>query len=100
MATSFGLVDVPVSTAGVGAAVTVVSQRNLSAVFNEVGASAASSQDLAQVAQKAGVKVQSLDPIELAPAPGTGAQSYFALMEQDLTDMEGPLDCDTTGSFS
>ena len=100
MATSFGLVDVPVGTQGVRSAAAVISQRGLTAVFSEVGASPATSGLLEQVAHKAGVKIVKLNPMELAPAPGVNPQSYFAQMEDDLTAMEGPLECDTADNFS
>ncbi|HUB72239.1 MAG TPA: metal ABC transporter substrate-binding protein [Acidimicrobiales bacterium] len=100
MATSFGLVDVPVGTQGVSGAAAVISQRGLTAVFSEVGASPATSGLLEQVAHKAGVKIVKLNPMELAPAPGVNPQSYFAQMEDDLTAMEGPLECDTADNFS
>jgi ABC-type Zn uptake system ZnuABC Zn-binding protein ZnuA len=97
MAAAFDLVDVPVSTAGVGAAVSTLSVRNLPAVFSEVGVPSGS---LQQVARRAHVSVKSLDPMELAPALGANGPSYFAAMEQDLTAMEGPLACDTTDNYS
>ena len=97
MAASFDLVDVPVSTVGATKAISTLSVRNLPAVFSEVGVP---SGPVEEVAHRAGVKVESLDPLELAPAPGTAAETYFASMEQDLTDMEGPLACDTSNNFS
>jgi ABC-type Zn uptake system ZnuABC Zn-binding protein ZnuA len=97
MATSFELVDVPVSSSGVSAAVGTLKVRDLPAVFSEVGVR---SSTLSQVARRAGVNVKSLDPMELAPSPTGVAQSYFAAMEQNLTAMEGPLACDTTDNFS
>lgn len=97
MATSFGLVDVAVSTAGVAGAISALSAHKLPAVFSEQGASSSLVQE---VAERAGVKVKTLDTMELTPAPGAAAQSYFAAMEQDLTVMEGPLACDPSDDFS
>jgi ABC-type Zn uptake system ZnuABC Zn-binding protein ZnuA len=97
MAASFDLVDVPVSTAGVSKAVNTLSVRGLTGAFSEVGVP---SGPLQQVARRAGVRVKSLNPLELTPVAGTGTMSYFALMEQDLTTMEGPLGCDTSDEFS
>ncbi len=38
--------------------------------------------------------------MELAPSPeGPAPPTYFAVMEEDLTALEGPLDCDTTGGI-
>jgi len=97
MASSFELVDVPVSQVGVAQAAAAVSERQLTEVFSEVGPS---SSQIAEVARQAGVKVASLDPMELAPANGSSAPSYFSSMEQDLNTLEGGLDCDNTDSFS
>jgi ABC-type Zn uptake system ZnuABC Zn-binding protein ZnuA len=97
MATSFDLVDVPVSTAGVSKAVNTLSVRGLTGAFSEQGVP---SGPLQEVARRAGVKIKSLNPLELTPAAGASTMSYFALMEQDLTTLEGPLDCDTSDEFS
>lgn len=97
MAASFDLTDVAVDKTGVNKAVALVTQRSLPAVFSEVGVG---SGPLQQVARAARVAVKSLDPMEVAPAPGTAALSYFAVMEEDLTSLEGPLACDVTGNYS
>ena len=97
MAAAFDLFDVPVTSAGVNYAVNTLSVRNLASVFSEVGVPLGS---LRQVALLAHVSVKSLDPMELAPALGASGPSYFAVMEKDLTAMEGPLDCDTTDNYS
>ena len=97
LATSFDLVDVAVDVAGVGKATTVVRQYSLPAVFSEVGVPSGL---LQQVAQATGATVKTLDPLELAPPPGGPAPlSYFSAMEYDLTALEGPLACDTTGNY-
>ena len=70
---------------------------SLPAVFSEVGVPSGQVQE---VATSAGVPVKSLNPMELAPSPaGPAPPTYFAVMEDDLTAMEGPLDCDTTGGI-
>ena len=97
MARAFDLVDVPVSSAGVAAAVSTVSQHQLPEIFSEDGVPSA---EVDEVANKAGVKVAELDPMETAPSPGTGASSYFSAMEQVLGTLEGGLGCNITGSFS
>ena len=53
-----------------------------------------------KVAQVAGAGVKSLDPMEVAPSlHGPAPLSYFAVMEEDLTALEGPLACDTSNSY-
>jgi ABC-type Zn uptake system ZnuABC Zn-binding protein ZnuA len=97
MATSFGLVDVAVSTVGVNKAVAQVAEGSLPAVFSEVGVPSGA---LRRVADQSRAGVRSLDPMEVAPPAGTSTLSYFSVMEEDLTALEGSLDCDTSESFS
>ncbi len=97
MAASFDLVDVAVDAAGVKKSASIVRQNSLPAVFSEMGVP---SGPLQQVARSTGARVASLNPLELAPPEGGPAPlSYFAVMEFDLTALEGPLACDTTGSI-
>ena len=43
---------------------------------------------------------ESLDPMEVVPAPNsTAPRTYFAIMEEDLTALEVPLVCDTTDTY-
>jgi ABC-type Zn uptake system ZnuABC Zn-binding protein ZnuA len=97
MASAFDLVDVAVDTNGVKKTAALVAQDSLPAVFTEVGVH---SSEVQQVARTAGVPVKSLDPMEVSPAPGTGAMSYFAVMEDNLTALEGPLTCDTSENYA
>ena len=70
-------------------------QYSLPTVFSEVGVPSGQVQE---VARSAGASIASLNPLELAPSPGGPAPlSYFAVMEYDLTALEGPLACDTSG---
>ncbi len=97
MATSFDLVDVAVDATGVKKSATIVQQNSLPAIFSEMGVPSGL---LQQVARSTGARVTSLNPLELAPPEGGPAPlSYFAVMEFDLTALEGPLACDTTGSI-
>lgn len=97
LASSFDLVDVAVDTTGVEKAAAIVRQQSLSTVFSEVGVPSGQVQ---AVARSAGARIASLDPLELAPSPyGPAPLSYFAVMEYDLTALEGPLACDPTGSI-
>jgi len=96
MAASFQLDDLPVSTAGVGKAVAFVGQYSLPAVFSEVGVQ---SEALHEVARLAGVHVVALDPMEVTPARASANQSYFAIMEANLTALEGPLACGSSESI-
>jgi zinc transport system substrate-binding protein len=97
LAASFDLVDVAVDATGVEKTAAIVRQYSLPTVFSEVGVPSGLVQ---AVARSAGAQVASLDPLELAPSPGGPAPlSYFAVMEYDLTALEGPLDCDTSGSI-
>lgn len=97
MAAAFSLVEVPVSTAGVERAVATIAQYSIPDVFAEQGVSSA---ELLAVARAAHVGVRSLDPMELTPVPGAKYQSYFAVMEANLSALEGPLECDTSMNFS
>jgi ABC-type Zn uptake system ZnuABC Zn-binding protein ZnuA len=93
-ATSFDLVDVAVDAMGVQKTTALVRQNSLPDVFSEEGVPSAQIQ---QVAKAAGVTVQSLDPMEVAPYPGGPAPlSYFAATEYNLTTLEGPLACDAS----
>lgn len=97
LAADFDLVDVAVDVEGVKKATALVRQSSLPAVFSEVGVPSGQVQE---VASAAGVSIKSLDPMELAPSPGGPSPlSYFAVMEDDLTALEGPLACDTTGGI-
>ncbi len=97
MASAFGLTDVAVSRSGIAAATSTVRSLSLPAVFAEAGNPSGL---VRSVARRTGARVASLDPLEVAPEPGATALSYFAVMEQNLTNLEGPLACDTSGSFS
>lgn len=97
LAASFDLQDVAVDATGVKKTAAIVQQNSLPTVFSEMGVPAGSVQ---QVARSTGAKVASLNPLELAPEPaGPAPLSYFAVMEYDLTALEGPLACDTTGNI-
>lgn len=97
MASSFDLTDVPVDTTGVAKITALVRTSSLPGVFSEVGVP---SGQIQQVATSAGVPLKSLDPMELAPSPtGSSPPTYFAVMEDNLTALEGPLACDTTGGI-
>jgi ABC-type Zn uptake system ZnuABC Zn-binding protein ZnuA len=97
MASAFSLVDVPVSTTGVQKTLAVVAQYSVPDVFSEQGVSAG---EVEQVARAAHIGVKNLDPMELTPAPGTKYQSYFSVMEANLSALEGPLECDTSDNLS
>jgi zinc transport system substrate-binding protein len=97
MAASFGLADVAVSAVGVKNAVARVADGSLPAVFSEVGIPSAA---LRSVARQSRVGMRSLDPMEVAPPAGASTLSYFSVMEEDLTSLEGPLECDTSENFS
>lgn len=97
-AAAFGLKDLSVQSLGPKRAEALVSRDSLPAVFTEVGVGAGL---LQLVAGTTGVKVKTLDPMEMAPLSGTAkANSYFAVMEKNLNALEGPLACDTTELFS
>jgi ABC-type Zn uptake system ZnuABC Zn-binding protein ZnuA len=77
--------------------VALVRTSSFPSVFSEVGVPSGQVQE---VARSAVVTVKSLDPMELAPSPtGPTPPTYFAVMEDDLTALEGPLACDTTGGI-
>lgn len=97
MASAFSLVDVPVSTTGVQRTLAVVAQYSVPDVFSEQGVAGG---EVQQVARGAHIGVKNLDPMELTPVPGTKDQSYFSLMESNLSALEGPLECDTSENFS
>jgi zinc transport system substrate-binding protein len=97
LAASFDLVDVAVDAKGVKKSADLVRQDAIPAVFSEMGVPSGPVQ---QVARSTGARVANLNPLEAAPATGGPAPlSYFAVMEYDLTALEGPLACDTTGSI-
>ena len=97
LASNFDLTDLAVDTMGVKKTAALVRASSLPAVFSEVGVPSGQVQE---VATSAGVPVKSLNPMELAPGPaGPAPPTYFAVMEDDLTALEGPLDCDTTGGI-
>jgi ABC-type Zn uptake system ZnuABC Zn-binding protein ZnuA len=97
LASSFSLTDVAVDTIGVEKTVALVRTSSFPSVFSEVGVPSGQVQE---VARSAVVTVKSLDPMELAPSPtGPTPPTYFAVMEDDLTALEGPLACDTTGGI-
>jgi zinc transport system substrate-binding protein len=96
LAASFGLVDVAVNTTGIKKTTAFVRQYSLPTVFSEVGVPSGQVQE---VARSAGASIASLNPLELAPSlDGPAPLSYFAVMEYDLTALEGPLACDTSGN--
>jgi zinc transport system substrate-binding protein len=97
MANAFGLHDVAISTAGPSKAASVVRQENLPVVFAEAGPGSSGAE---QVAALTGATVKTLDPMEVAPAPGTEPVSYFAVMEEDLTYLQTGLSCDISSNFS
>jgi ABC-type Zn uptake system ZnuABC Zn-binding protein ZnuA len=97
LGSSFDMSDVAVDTTGVAKAVALVRSSSLPGIFTEVGVP---SGEIQRVATSTGVPVKSLNPMELAPSPGGPAPpTYFAVMEDDLTALEGPLACDTTGGI-
>jgi zinc transport system substrate-binding protein len=97
LASSFDLTDVAVDTLGVKKTAALVRASSIPAIFSEVGVPSGPVQE---VAKSAGVPLKSLNPMELAPSSGGQAPpTYFAVMEDDLTALEGPLDCDTTGGI-
>jgi len=97
MASSFDLTDVAVDKTGVAKTAALVRTSSLPGVFSEIGVP---SGQIQQVATSAGVPLKSLDPMELAPSPtGSAPPTYFAVMENNLTALEGPLACDTTGGI-
>jgi zinc transport system substrate-binding protein len=96
-ATGYGLTDDAVSTLGVTKAAAAVQQAGLPAVFSEVGVRSGA---LDRVASLARVSIKSLDPMEVTPpADGPKPLSYFGVIEEDLTALEGPLACDTTDTY-
>ena len=97
MASAFGLTEVAVERTGVASAVATVRRQSLGAVFSD---GAGPSRQLLQVARQAHVRVVPLDPLEVAPGPVAPGLSWFAVMEEDLTNLEGPLACNTSGSFA
>lgn len=97
MASAFSLTEVPVSTTGLNKTVATIAQYSIPDVFAEQGVA---SQQVSAVARAAHVGVKTLDPMELAPVPGTKYQSYFAVMEDNLSSLEGPLECDTSLNYS
>jgi zinc transport system substrate-binding protein len=97
LAASYDLNDVAVDITGVEKAAAVVTRGSLPDVFSEVGVAPGPIQKVAQVA---GVGVKSLDPMEIAPSPnGPPPLGYFGVMEEDLTALEVPLACDTSGNL-
>ncbi len=97
LAASYDLNDVAVDITGIEKAAAVVTRSSLPDVFSEVGVIPGAVQKVAQVA---GVGVKSLDPMEVAPSPdGPPPLSYFGVMEEDLTALEAPLACDTSGNL-
>jgi len=96
MAAEFDLVDVPVDTTGVAKTLSAMSTYSITDVVSEVGVS---SSELDRVAQLAHAQMASVDPMELTPPPGTTSLSYFATMEMNLTNLEGPLACNTSENF-
>jgi ABC-type Zn uptake system ZnuABC Zn-binding protein ZnuA len=97
LASAFSLVDVPLSTTSVQKAVGTIAQYSIPDVFAEQGVA---SPELSAVARRAHVGIKTLDPMELTPAPGTKYQSYFSVMEANLSALEGPLECDTSLNYS
>jgi len=97
MASAFSLVDIAVSTTGVQKTLGYIAQYSVPDVFAEQGVA---SGEVQAVARAAHVPVKTLDPMELTPAPGTKYQSYFAVMEANLSALEKPLECDTSLNYS
>lgn len=97
MATAFGLHDVAANKVGVSAAAAVVRHNNLSTIFSEAGVGSSA---IEQVAAETGASIKVLDPMEVAPSPGTKPLDYFGVMEEDLTYLETGLACDTSANFS
>ncbi|HET9060953.1 MAG TPA: metal ABC transporter substrate-binding protein [Acidimicrobiales bacterium] len=97
MAAAFGLHDVAISSAGASKAAALVRRQNLPVVFAEAGTG---NGDVEQVAAMTGAGVKTLDPMEVAPPPGTRPMSYFAVMEEDLSYLQAGLSCDTSANFS
>lgn len=97
MASAFSLVDVPVSTTGVQKTLAIVAQYSIPDVFKEQGVDPS---EVDQVARAGHIGVKTLDPMELTPAPTTKYQSYFDVMEDNLSALEGPLECSTSEAFS
>lgn len=97
LAASFDLKDISVEAAGVKKTAGLVRRDSLPAVFSEMGVPSGL---IHQVARSTGARVDTLNPLEVSPAPGgTAPLSYFAVMEYDLTALEGPLACDITGGI-
>ncbi|HTV12865.1 MAG TPA: metal ABC transporter substrate-binding protein [Acidimicrobiales bacterium] len=96
MASSFDLVDVPLSSAGATQALSAITMHNLPSVFGEDGVPSGAVDELAR---RAHISVQTLDPLELTPAGAGANESYFSLMEQDLSAMQNPLLCQNDDSF-
>lgn len=96
MASAFSLVEVPLDTTGEKKTLATIAQYSIPGVFSEQGAPSGA---LARLASLDHLKVESLDPMELTPAPGTKYQSYFDTMEANLQALEGPLECDTSSTY-
>lgn len=96
MASAFSLVEIPLDTTGEKATLATIAQYSIPGVFSEQGIPSSA---LTQVASTYHLKVKSLDPMELTPAPGTKFQTYFAVMEANLQALEGPLECSTSSSY-
>ena len=96
MASAFSLVEIPLNTTGEKATLATIAQYSIPGVFSEQGTPSSA---LAHVASTDHLKVKSLDPMELTPAPGTKFQTYFAVMEANLQALEGPLECNTSSSY-
>ncbi len=96
MAAAYGLVDIAVDRSPVAQVVALVKKDHVPVIFSEVGVTSAR---VGKVAAAAGVPVKSLDPLEVAPAEGARPQSYFDVMEKDLTAMESALACDISSGY-
>jgi ABC-type Zn uptake system ZnuABC Zn-binding protein ZnuA len=97
LAATYNLVEVAVSTSGERATAALVTKDRVPVVFSEVGVATG---PVERAAQAAGVPVKSLDPLEVAPSPTEDRPAtYFDVMENDLTALEGALACDTTSNY-
>lgn len=96
LASAFSLVEIPLSTTGKKATLATIAQYSIPGVLLEEGLPSSA---LEQVASADHLKVASLDPMELTPAPGTKFETYFDVMESNLQALEGPLECDSSETY-
>jgi zinc transport system substrate-binding protein len=97
MAIAYGLTDISIAAVGVSRAAALVAADHIPIIFSESGIP---SGPVLQVAQATGVPVKVLDPLEIAPpSQGPAPESYFTVMERDLTTIEDALACDTSADY-